>query len=479
MDIREEDRGYRTRVFKITSVTLGTKLDICIGQKYEEGDGDRYNVYSVSDGAVGGLIGHYDVAKDTNVLDDSNDFHVQHFGEPTWINTLKRVNPSKPKESNSIVSTKSLFKVVITQSEGDCFYDTVVRALENLDDYNKADYDVSKTNLLRKKIADYIISNRSEDLVERYKSCVSNTIRFDSKYSRYWDMCLDDDHARKHRSGKKLSFDAVKKIVIKDNEQNPDLNLDPDIISKSTKLTDPSPNDTSDEGCVDFIRDYFEDNTEIFSEDEILDTFITYLNTPDVWTNDFIILSLEMMDNLKIIPLTKNGNKVEDYTISNDVSYIEPNRDTRYILTEYDGRHYKLIKSDKSVFTLKTLPDVIKRKFEKFEWFKGVNSADPRPEPKAAPKAPEPKAAPKAPEPKAPEPIDSPESTMPSEPNKSLESMTITQLKEYAKTNNIKYNSGITKKSDIIDCIKDPSLEKCKPKTKKGGRNTTNFTRKR
>jgi hypothetical protein len=464
MDIRDEDRGYRTRVFKITSVTLASKLDMCIGQRYEEGDADRYNVYSVSDGAVGGLIGYYDVPRDTAVLDDSNDFHVERFGEPTWINTLKRVNPPKPKESNPIVVAKSLFKVVITQSDGDCFYDTIVRALENLDDYTKATYDVSKTNELRKRLSDYIKTNRTEDLIARYKVCsVPNTIRYDSNYVKYWDMCLDDPHAKKNRVGKKLTFDEVKKIVKSDIEKDPSLRdkIDPDLISKSTNLGDPSPNDISDEGCGDFLDDYFEGNDEIFAEDEIVDTFIASLNTPNVWANDFTILSLEMMDNLKIIPLTKTGNKVEDYNVINDISPIVPNRDTRYVLTEYDGRHYKLIKTDKSIFTMKDLPDVIKRKCEKFDWFKKVESM-----PNPLPSNPLP-TLPAKPAKPAPESIDG-----------KLAGMTIPQLKEYAKENNIRYNSSITKKTDIIDCIKDPELPKCKPKTKKGGfRTSTNTTR--
>lgn len=466
MDIREEDRGYRTRVFKITSAKLGTKLDICIGQKYEEGDDDRYNVYSVSNGAVGGLVGYYDVPRDTHVFDDSNDFHVERFGEPSWINTLKHVNAPKPKESNPVVSTKSMFKVVITQSEGDCFYDTVIRALENLDDYTKTTYDVSKTNDLRKKIADYIRTTRSDDLVARYKACsVPNTIRYDSIYIKYWDMCLDDQHAKQNRTGKKLTYDAVKKIALQDMDKDPSLNgkIDPDLISKSTNLDDPSPNDISDEGCKDFINDYFDNDDEMVAEDEILDTFIKSLTTPNVWTNDFVIVSLELMDNLKIVPLTKTGNKVEDYTISKEISYLPPNKDTRYVLTEYDGRHYKLIKTDKSVFTLNTLPDVIKQKLEKFEWFKGI----------PAPKADNPVLKDEIPVPKV-------VTEMHSEPESKdqLESMTISQLKEYAKEHNIKYNSSITKKADIIECLKNPSLLKCKPKTKKGGFRSTNFTRK-
>ena len=58
MAIRESDRGYHTRVFSITSKTIGTK-QICIGQKYVEKGHDRYNVYPVVNGAVGGTIGYY------------------------------------------------------------------------------------------------------------------------------------------------------------------------------------------------------------------------------------------------------------------------------------------------------------------------------------------------------------------------------------------------------------------------------------
>ncbi len=466
--IRDEDRGYNTRVFRITSVVLGSTLEICIGKKYEEGDGDRYNVYRVSNGAVGGLIGHYDTARDEPVEDESGDFNVSTYGEPKWtISSVKKAIPKEHKEAKEVKEPKepkkepkskeSMFKVIITQSKGDCFYDTAVRAL-----YGTDNYDEEKTTKLREEIANYISEERAADLVERYKACIgTNTLRDDSYYGKYWDMCLDDKRAVKNRKGKDIiSFEDVKLLVIEDIKNDPELKskINPDLIAESTDLTQPSPNDELNEDCEYFIKDYFNNDKDIEDEFKLLDIYHASLVTPNVWADDFSITSLEMLKNLKFLPMTKTGPRVEDYTLSLETSPEVPNEKTRFILVDYDPRtHYKLIEMipNKRTFTFKELPELIKEKCKHLGWYIAMirdRGNEPEPPPEPVP------------------PI-----------NPDINRMSLAELKAYAKEKNLKFNSDIKSKADMIKCIQTPDAVECVPKrkTKKGGLSGTKFTRRK
>lgn len=495
--IRDEDRGHRTRVFRITSVKLGIKLEICIGLKYEEDDHDRYNVYRVSNGAVGALIGHYDIKKDEVVEDESGDFDVSRYGEPTWtaVNLIKREpKPDREKpepepkpdriEPKPKPKKDTMFKVITTTVNGDCFYDTVVRALHDLNEYK-----VEEINKLREEISNYIVSERGDDLVERYKLCIgSNTLRDDSYYAKYWDMCLDDERAIKIRTenGKnKMSFEEVKELVIEEINQNPELKkkINPDLFKEDTDLKQKAPNDILSEDCEFFINDYFKGDQTIEDDFELLDIYSKSLMTSNVWADAFSITSLEMMMNIKIIPLIPNGKRVEDYTASLEASPDVPNEKTRFILADYEPRtHYKLIEliPNKRLFTFDELPDVIKDKCKHLAWFIAMKRRENIDEARRvnpdihSSEIPFPKPEEPAPE---PEP-DLPEPVLP-EPKQNIDGMTLAELKAYAKEKNLKFNSDVKSKADLIKCIKEPELADCLPKrkTKKGGVKGTKFTR--
>jgi len=129
-DIRDEDRGKETMVFEITSISLNAVLQFCVGNSYEHKGKDRYNVYLVKNGKVHGCVGHYDVESGEETTDSGGkDFDVKKYQEPEWLieptsSLLTReVEREKPaaKEKPPPKEVKSIFRVITTSTEGDCF----------------------------------------------------------------------------------------------------------------------------------------------------------------------------------------------------------------------------------------------------------------------------------------------------------------------------------------------------------------------
>ena len=384
VDIRESDRGYHTRVFSITSKTIGTK-QICIGTKYEEKGRDRYNVYIVSNGAVGGNIGFYEVDQGTSVTDAQGvDFDVARFGEPNWTD----IGKSRPKEVEKeekevekdekedekeekedekdsdddsdddtppIAANFKNLKTLNTEI-GNCFYETVTRALSGPPDYKTSK---EKVTQLRKDIGEYITSDaRLPELIARYKNYIPGIMKKDELYGKYYNY--RDDEGWDEEDIKKEMENEREKYNIPEEK----LNFE---VFNSHKPDDEAPY-TITELFQTELNDYFQGRKDL-KEDEIKEVFLTQINTPGIYANEFIVSNYQEMTNTKMLFLKHDSLKynrdlvdiqtfeLDDWTIYQEKILDE---DTKFILSDYENMtHFSLIVQIAppiGVFNQNTLP---------------------------------------------------------------------------------------------------------------------------
>jgi len=393
-DIRESDRGYHTRVFSITSKTIGTK-QICIGQKYVEKGHDRYNVYPVVNGAVGGTIGYYQVDQDTPVKDSQGvDFDVARFGEPIWTDIGKSKQMEKEKVTEKKETAKDAeiaaeaeeyaeaeedaveaveaeedienadpdpnanFKNIKTLSTtvGNCFYETVTCALSEPPDYKTSE---EKVAALRKQLGEYITSaDRLPDLIARYNNYVPGLMKDDwlyGKYYRYrdeegWDR--EDIEKEMENEREKEEIDE-KRLNMEDFEGYEPYDEVPDYL---------------DELFQTEFKDYFQEKKNL-KDDEIKAIFLEQINTPGIYANEFIITNYQEMTNTKML-FVKHENLnydrgrvgVQDFEFAKFTTYQEKTLDenTKFIISDYeDMGHFSLlvqIDPPLGVFQQDTLP---------------------------------------------------------------------------------------------------------------------------
>ncbi len=393
-DIRESDRGYHTRVFSITSKTIGTK-QICIGQKYVEKGHDRYNVYPVVNGVVGGTIGYYQVDQDTPVADDDGiDFDVARFGEPIWTN----IGKSKPMEKEKVAEKKETakdaeiakdveiaaeaeedaeaeevaleaeedenadpnanFKNIKTLSTkvGNCFYETVTCALSEPPNYKTSE---EKVAALRKQLGEYITSaDKLPDLIARYNNYVPGLMKDDwlyGKYYRYrdeegWDR---EDIEKEMENEREKEGIEEKRLNMEDFEGYEPYDEVPDYL---------------DELFQTEFNDYFQGRKDL-KDDEIKAIFLEQINTPGIYANEFIVINYQEMTNTKML-FVKHENLnydrgrvgVQDFEFAKFTTYQEKTLDenTKFIISDYeDMGHFSLlvqIEPPLGVFQQNTLP---------------------------------------------------------------------------------------------------------------------------
>lgn len=390
MEIREEDRGKEKMVFEITSMKLNSVIRFCVGDDYEHSGKKRHNVYIVKNGKVHSCVGYYDTPLDEPVVDeDGKDFDVKRFKEPDWI--IDHTSPLltqkeekevvKPKKAPVVPSGSSEFKVIETTKGGDCFYDSVVRAQDGND---MDEFDEDKVQVLRKELADYIIDDHRQELIDEYKFMVEQIsektvmLKDDPYYSKYYK--LQENGMEEDEIVKK-----IKEELADSSDPNVSKNLKVDTFL-TNEGTDTSPNKVHVEAVPElkaYIRDYYDNKTDL-SEDDIVSTFRDHMTTMGVWVNATIMGYYEKMKNTKLLLLKKHGNRVEEYTEFEHITALTYNKNTKFIVCDYTPEtHFKLIiKLDpvRKLFTWDELPSIIKNKFS--EVAKAIKS----PEPKAAPK---------------------------------------------------------------------------------------------
>ncbi len=423
MAIRESDRGYHTRVFSITSKTIGSK-QICIGQKYEEKGQDRYNVYPVIKGAVGGTIGYYQFEQDTPVTDAQGvDFDVARFGEPTWTDIGKSKEKEKPETSvekdatnidaedakdidaaedaeedaaNDIEDAEDVakdiadaesnanFKNIKTLSTkvGNCFYETVTCALSDPPDYKTSE---EKVAALRKQLAEYITSaDKLPDLIARYNNYVPGLMKDDWLYGKYY----------RYRDEEGWDREDIEKEMKNEREKE-------EIDEKRLNMEDfegHEPNDEvpdyPDELFQTEFKDYFQEKKNL-KDDEIKAIFLEQMTKP-VYANEFIVTNYQEMTNTKML-FVKHENlnyergrvSVQDFEFAKFTTYQEKTVDenTKFIISDYeDMGHFSLlvqIEPPLGVFQQNTLPVEVQQLLAQIEEKKELEKMKARTEPKA------------------------------------------------------------------------------------------------
>ena len=360
-DIRSEDRGYHTRVFSITSKTIG-KRQICIGRRYDENGRDRYNVYPVENGAVGGKVGYYELESGTKVEDDAGDFDVARFNEPTWT-IGKPKQPETEPEVALETPPRTNFEIVDTVTDGNCFYDTVTRALAGKP-YKK---DEKAIMALRKRLGDFITNDQNlPDLVDHYKTISSPEqilMKDDAYYGKYYEYLEEES----------MNMEEIEEDMEKErkNHKIPLTKLNIDDFKKM-KPDDESPNQSDSENALATeIKDYFDGDKNLKTSEDIKTTFLKKMNTSGIWASEYVIAKFQVMENIMMIFLDHDStSEIENLNVHLWSLYMfDPNANTRYILSDYESmRHFKLIAQNNpelSVFTKETLPESINKKLVK------------------------------------------------------------------------------------------------------------------
>jgi hypothetical protein len=506
-DIRDEDRGKETMVFEITSISLNAVLQFCVGNPYEHKGKDRYNVYLVKNGKVYGCVGHYDVEQGEVTTDaGGKDFDVKKYEEPEWLieassSLLSReVSKEKPEKAEKAEKAEkpgkdkpekekpapTLFRVVITSKAGDCFYDSVVRSEKD------AGYNEDAITEFKENLGEFMTKGENkQNLIEKYKVFVdvkgtkgkTQTLMEDAYYRKYCEM----------RNSGMPDADIVvqmrKDLEAPDADPNLAKNVNPDDFQR-LKNEDESPNKaayTQDVSALsdEFLRDFF-NNDKTLEGDDIIDTFLENFMQKETWADAFIISQAARFLNVIFLLMVENGKRVEDYTVFNMQKQLEHpiDKDTKFIIADYQPQHhFKLIvQSEPFVgrFTIDTLPQVIK---DKFDLFKSRAESLP-PATTAEEEAPtyEPVAVdvPKVDEPQAPEVVPQVTGKYTAE---SLKGKTLKELEEILKSefpdipqSRVKKDHG---KQGLIDCILNPEDEKCKKSSKSKKPSGGKFTRRK
>lgn len=477
-DIKDEDRGKETMVFEITSISLNAVLQFCVGNPYEHKGKDRYNVYLVKNGKVHGCIGHYNVEQGEVTTDSGGkDFDVKRYQEPDWLiepssSVLTREEKEKPekekekaeKEKPEKAKAESLFRVILTSTAGDCFYDSVVRS-------EKDGYQEDKIKAFKEKLGKFMTTGENkQNLIDKYTTMVQikgtkgkkQTMIEDEYYRKYCEMrdsgITDDKIIEQMKEDMKTDPVLAKKVKPEDFEllQNDDESPNQSTYSQDVSLL-------SDE----FIRDFFYGD-DTLEGDDIVTIFLENFMLKDTWADAFIISQAALYLNVIFLLLVEKGSRVEEYTVFNMQSQLEHpiDKDTKFILADYQPQnHFKLIvQKDPYLgrFTIDTLPQVIK---DKFPLFQSRPTALPAAE-TAAEEA-------KTYEPVAvdvPADFVEPDAPAPKYTAESLKGKTLKDLEEILKNefpsvpqSRLKKEHG---KQGLIDCILNPEEEKCKKASK-------------
>lgn len=518
-EIRDEDRGKETMVFEITSISLNAVLQFCVGNPYEHKGKDRYNTYLVKNGKVNSCIGHYDVEQGEVTTDaGGKDFDVKKYEEPDWLIeassslltrevTKEKDKADKPeKEKDKPEKAKpapTLFRVVITSVDGDCFYDSVIRSEKD------AGYSEDAIVAFKEKLGAFITKEGPNklNLIEKYKAIVdvkgtkgkTQTLIEDAYYRKYCEMrnngIPDAD----------ILVQMRKDLAAPDADPNLAKNVNPEDF-ELLQNDDESPNKPNYTGDIsalsdEYVRDFFGNNKTLESDD-IIDTFLENFMKKTTWADAFIISQTAIFMNVIFLLLVEKGKRVEDYTVFGMQRQLEHpiDKDTQFIIADYQPqRHFKLIaQRDPFIgrFTIDTLPQVIKDKFELFkskgESLPAATTAEEEAstyEPVAADVAKEPE-VPDAPEAdKVPEADEVPEADKVPEvkigkyTSESLKGKTLKELEEILKSefpdipqSRVKKDHG---KQGLIDCILNPEDEKCKKASKSKKSTGGKFTRRR
>jgi hypothetical protein len=370
MDLNPNDVGHETRVFQLTSPTLNATLKICIGRPFDENGMDRYNVYEVNKKGdqVERLRGYYLLDKGKDPMDTDKDFNIKDIGEPTWISLEGVVAPSAPKKSTAVA--KSTYLVMEdTNSDGDCFYDALLRAKSGNPTVKSTAADIQaerrrigemflKPGQAQKNVLDmYKLYKSNKDIqvqLERYGKQMQDIPEFAPFYAKLADV--DSDKLMEAKN--KIMEESDSSLVASDWDLFDELNG-----------TDTYPVKEEDKMALELLSEYFDKNVMLSDQDAMI-KFVANVNTMKKWVNELIVMAVQDNDNIQVLPLVKRDESdVESYTFTNTI-LVKPmvNGETKYMMAEYTPlTHFKLISFQdndqlKSLVVYDELPASMKEK---------------------------------------------------------------------------------------------------------------------
>ena len=370
MDLNPNDVGHETRVFQLTSPTLNATLKICVGRPFDENGMDRYNVYEVNKKGdqVERLRGYYLLDKGKDPMDTDKDFNIKDIGEPTWISPEGVVAPAAPKKSTNVA--KSTYLVMEdTNSEGDCFYDALLRAKSGNPTVKSTAADIQAE---RRRIGEMFLKpgQSQQNVLDMYKQYKSNK-DIQSQLERYGKQMQDiPEFAEFYAKLKDVDSDKLTEAKNKIMEES-DSSLEASDWDLFDELngTDLYPVKEEDKMALELLSEYFDKNVMLSDQDAVL-KFVANVNTMKKWVNELIVMAVQDNDNIQVLPLVKRDESdVESYTFTNTIlvkSVI--NGETKYMMAEYTPlTHFKLISFQdndqlKSLVVYEDLPTSMKEK---------------------------------------------------------------------------------------------------------------------
>jgi hypothetical protein len=140
--------------------------------------------------------------------------------------------------------------------------------------------------------------------------------------------------------------------------------LNEDLIQN--KFEDDFYPDPTQEEIIYLLTNYFNKKTDL-AGDQIIQAFVQNVVQPKKWAVEDVIAAFQEMENVQIVPLVKNGMRVEEYTVHPTVLKKEELLSTtKYIFADYTPlNHFQLIvrSSDKKgVFLQSEVPSILQRK---------------------------------------------------------------------------------------------------------------------
>ena len=230
------------------------------------------------------------------------------------------------------------FAIVPTITNGDCLFDTIVKAFEQIG---------RKTTpaKLRASLAEEL----TEDIYKLYRDLYLNAIR------------EKDDILKKQKLLKKEYKDCkqkVKSLTLPKNEERKLMEDCKKLKGQYDRLTQDKEN-----------NDTFLDEEYAFMKGvDSIDKLRQVIQTTQFWANDWAISILERVLNVKLIIMSKTAFESGDLPAvlqcnDNDARLSQQGffRPDFYIITAYSGNHYELISyKQKFIFTFSELPFYLK-----------------------------------------------------------------------------------------------------------------------
>jgi len=228
------------------------------------------------------------------------------------------------------------YEIVDTLSNGDCFFDTVKTA------YEQIGYETT-IQKLRALVAKEVTKERFMEYRELYQSTLAEITETDKELRR---LVTENKNLKERLTSIPTTEKKNRDEVIKQANA---------IRKKHTELKEKQQMNRS------FLEEFAH-----MKQIDTLEKFREFVQTPSYWADDWAIDVLERELNMKMIVFSSNDYEEDDEnnvlrcTLSSQSSNGDFIPDF-YIMTTYSGDHYRLISySNKRIFTFREIPYDVK-----------------------------------------------------------------------------------------------------------------------